>query len=659
MHQQQLLLSTVVEAASLQLLLLLSTVEVASLEARPAEGELQFHNAGTPPNISHSYDCESRRHAWRFAQATLPQRGDFRSAFDALQLQACGLMPPERWDEYVPPKLPTPRVGTLLFAAPAATASGDGSKQNPLSLRAAVAAAAAAEKPVVLLLRKGVYHLARSLQLGPAHSNLTIQNYQGEEVAISGAVPVRVASKSAWKLVNGSTNTWQLDVHGQKLFPSYGLRVGTQRAVLAKFPNGDPALSAVHMDSGSIPYGPGRYLNGSGRSMRIPTYFSREHAPVNTTIEYWARPADWPGVYWHEFSTATHAPMDGAGGYGAWFHAEGGICSGRQVPYGYWCSADAPRSGGGKLQPPYNPPGGFLYASNNSLPQAASYRNASGAVFHARGGTNPYFSYMCLVDSINVTSGTVHFDPTVGCDQGGPTTKSGAAWDWFIEGVLEECDSPGEYFLDERTEQLYYTFNSSASPTGNEIMSVTRAKVLLNITGTQERPVRDITITGITFRDAAMTFLGTTEADKHYLPSSGDWALQRSGAITLAGVENVSIAENQFTRCDGNAISLNDYARDVSFIGNDFNWIGESAMTAFGSTSECVNANCSVKLPAAVGPDGRGGNQPRGTRVVGNVVREFGIWQKQSSAWAQQLTAESWIEGNVIFNSPRAAINFW
>ena len=31
---------------------------------------------------------------------------------------------------------------------------------------------------------------------------------------------------------------------------------------------------------------------------------------------------------------------------------------------------------------------------------------------------------------------------------------------------------------------------------------------------------------------------------------------------------------------------------------------------------------------------------------------------RQSSAWAQQLTAETWIEGNVFFNSPRAAINF-
>lgn len=224
--------------------------------------------------------------------------------------------------------------------------------------------------------------------------------------------------------------------------------------------------------------------------------------------------------------------------------------------------------------------------------------------------------------------------------------------------VLQECDSPGEYYADEASQRLYYTFNASEAPTGNEQLALTRTKVLLNITGSQDAPVRGVTVRGIVFRDAALTFLGTSEADKHYLPSTGDWALQRSGAITVTGVEEVTVAHNQFTRCDGNGISLNDYARNVTIVSNDFNWIGESAMTSYGSTSHCVHANCSVKLPGPVGPDGRGGNQPRGTRVMGNLAREFGIWQKQSSAWAQQLTADSWIESNVFFNSPRAAINF-
>ena len=81
-------------------------------------------------------------------------------------------------------------------------------------------------------------------------------------------------------------------------------------------------------------------------------------------------------------------------------------------------------------------------------------------------------------------------------------------------------------------------------------------KVLFNISGTMERPVRSVSIQGITLRDAAFTYLGTTDADIHWLPSEGDWALQRSGAITIEGAIGVTINQNQLTRCDGNGIFL-------------------------------------------------------------------------------------------------------
>jgi hypothetical protein len=391
---------------SLGKLLCVALLPAVAVAAAAAPAAPAFRNQGTPPNVSASFDCESRRHAYEFAKTTLPHRGEFRTVFDALQLQACGLTPPSEMDDFVAPRFPTPSSGTVLYVAANATAAeGDGSKAKPFALPQALAAAAAVTTgPVTLLLRGGTYRLMESLHVRPEHSNdhLTIQNYDGEEAILSGAAAVAV-TKSAWSLVNASTNTWRLDISKQAadLFPNYGLRVGTKRAILAKYPNGDPELSAVHMDSGSIPYGPGTYLPGSGRSEQIPTYFSREHAPVNETVEYWARPGDWPGVVWHEFKSSSQ-PMDGAGGYGAWFHAQGGakthnelayfcnfgsyensiiacqdrlrtnrkkesshkktrgcrfcggggsgmygtgLCSGRQVDHGYWCSANAPRSG--------------------------------------------------------------------------------------------------------------------------------------------------------------------------------------------------------------------------------------------------------------------------------------------------------------------------
>jgi hypothetical protein len=41
-----------------------------------------------------------------------------------------------------------------------------------------------------------------------------------------------------------------------------------------------------------------------------------------------------------------------------------------------------------------------------------------------------------------------------------------------------------------------------------------QAKVLFNISGTMAEPVRDVAIRGLTIRDAAYTYLGTTEADR-------------------------------------------------------------------------------------------------------------------------------------------------
>ena len=56
--------------------------------------------------------------------------------------------------------------------------------------------------------------------------------------------------------------------------------------------------------------------------------------------------------------------------------------------------------------------------------------------------------------------------------------------------------------------------------------------------------------------------------------------------------------------------------------------------------------------------DGRAGTQPRGTVVKDNFIHEIGFFEKQSSAWFQAKTALTTISNNIMFNMPRAAINF-
>ena len=131
-------------------------------------------NAGLPDG----YDCEARQHAWMYAKATLPSRGSFKTAFDALQLHTCPgtPSPPSEGDVYVPPNYPTPTEGTVIYADASspnpAGGGGDGSKPNPFTtLDAAVVAAANSTGSATIVLRAGTYALYASYASHAAHAS--------------------------------------------------------------------------------------------------------------------------------------------------------------------------------------------------------------------------------------------------------------------------------------------------------------------------------------------------------------------------------------------------------------------------------------------------------------------------------------------------------
>jgi hypothetical protein len=61
---------------------------------------------------------------------------------------------------------------------------------------------------------------------------------------------------------------------------------------------------------------------------------------------------------------------------------------------------------------------------------------------------------------------------------------------------------------------------------------------------------------------------------------------------------------------------------------------------------------------AGMGFDARGGNQPRGTRVVMNMAHELGIYTKQNSFFFQAESFNTLLDSNTAFNGPRVGINF-
>ena len=227
---------------------------------------------------------------------------------------------------------------------------------------------------------------------------------------------------------------------------------------------------------------------------------------------------------------------------------------------------------------------------------------------------------------------------------------------WKIENAIELLDAPEEWFFDEKTRSLYIIVNGTSSTSNGlppQTFVVPKLKTLLSITGkTQATAVRDISIKGIGFRDSAYTYL-----DAWGIPSGGDWALHRGGAVFVENVSGFVVSQSKFTLLDGNAVFLSGYVRGAELLNSTFAYIGDNAMAAWGYTGAGTMTPSSAHLPQGTGYDGTTGDQPRGTKIFGNIVREIGLNERQSSAWSEAKACSSHVKGNLFFNLPRAAIN--
>jgi len=217
---------------------------------------------------------------------------------------------------------------------------------------------------------------------------------------------------------------------------------------------------------------------------------------------------------------------------------------------------------------------------------------------------------------------------------------------FYIENVLEELDSPAEWYFNSSTQQLFLWYNGTGAPPADTVFVATNLQVLVNITGTSSSPVVGVALSGLGFRDTAYTYM-----EPHGLPSGGDWALARTGAVFLQGTENCTIDSSVFTRLDTVGVFLSGYNRAATISRSEFSWLGESAIALWGYSD-------GVPEVPGFGWDGTGGEQPRGTAVLFNHAHDLGLWEKQSSFFFQAQSALTLLQGNIFYNGPRAGINF-
>lgn len=300
----------------------------------------------------------------------------------------------------------------------------------------------------------------------------------------------------------------------------------------------------------------------------------------------------------------------------------GGTCAQFNPAEGFWCSTNPPAGSQYNVPSSVLIPNG-LVVTNFTSPQRGLIHALHGELW---GG---WTFAIANADGMNLSW-------TYGGFQEARGWSSGASF--YIENMLSFLDDADEWFLDVDTNMLYMMVNNSApSPNMQTSLIPTQLDSLIRIEGTQDDPVLGIVLENLTFSHTSPTFM-----KPFTMASGGDWSVYRGAAVFIEGGVDATINSCVFDGIGGNAVFLSGYNVNNTISNSKFRWIGDNVIVSLGRVN---------------GMDGTSGDVPSGTKVLSNIASEFGIYVKQSGFYYHALSANATVEGNVVFNMPRAAIN--
>ena len=645
-----------------------------------AKGPSMKLDDSTAPGQFATLDCSVRQLALNFSRHLLRWTSG-QEVFDALRLHECGDVRPPHGSGS-PPRQPSgdsaarvtiETAGCSFFVAPSGSDSNHGSVSKPFAslhraqqavrdLRASHADVAGSSVACTVSLRAGVYYLGKSgsLMLEAVDSNTTWTAYKDEDVRISGGVRIESRFEHSANQAGVLVAKVNSSMFGGEKRPLMRLFVGESPAVWSRWPNAPPGITESEL---AIPRG--RVAAAAPHRGAPDPWLPAVAGPYSWRIPTIGGPRSYfPG--WYQNTTqkgytivGTNTSMD----FIASFGGAGGD------PYARF-SPPTVYSGAGQSCP-VAPIGLTWPAEGLNMSSRVGEWNANGEVRHAmlhsmhwskpatcdgsvmggdavgvvscrdltcdnaahchHHGDGYWGALAWQLESVDASNRTLHFgaggsQTTVGCMQAGP---------WFVEGLLAELDSPGEFYHSATEGKLYLIPNASSAPS-KVVGSVLSEIVVVN--GSQHRPVRGVKLVGLRFEHSRPHFDGPYPAC-----GGGDFCTAKTGAVVIRGAEDVSVEGCEFHHTGGNAIAILAYNRRVSVTSNHFSNIGETPVNLQGDTDLI---------------DATGGNFPLETKVARNLIHEVSTKLRGGSAIFQSLAARTSIHGNVLFSGPRAGINF-
>src|ERR1035437_9353994 len=243
--------------------------------------------------------------------------------------------------------------------------------------------------------------------------------------------------------------------------------------------------------------------------------------------------------------------------------------------------------------------------------------------------------------------------------EGGWQNNRGAAAHWqlrFVENIFEELDAPGEWFLNSKTHTLYF-YPPAGLDLKNAVVEATRLRTLVEFRGDETKPVKWITLRGLTFRQAARTVMDTREPLVRT-----DWAIYRGGAIFFNGAEDCALADSLIDQVGGNAVFVNNYNRRIVIRGTQIAKAGASGICFVGdpqaARSPLFNYGQVHKLAEIDRTPGpKSNNYPADCLVDACLIHLTGRVEKQTAGVEIDLAQNMTVRHCSIYDLPRSGIN--
>lgn len=224
----------------------------------------------------------------------------------------------------------------------------------------------------------------------------------------------------------------------------------------------------------------------------------------------------------------------------------------------------------------------------------------------------------------------------------------------YIENVLEELDSPGEWFYQKETGYLFFMPRTVEDLDG--FFEIAGLKSLIQVRGSVREPVCQLRFTGLHFIHGARTFM---EPMEQILRS--DWCTYRGGAVFLEGCRNVVMDSCSFTELGGNAVVVSKYGECVEITGCSFQAVGASAILFVGDSSAVRSPLFRYEethsQPVDCEPGPKNEEYPRNCLVQDNLIVQSGRVEKQSAGISLSMCRGIHLRHNTIYDVPRAGIN--